>query len=264
MAGSVFAAVLSLALGAEAGTACETPLPPAGLPTGLVVRVIDGSTVQARIGHRIETIRYLGVHTPGPPAHRLDTRQAWELNRQLVEHRAIRFQVDEPGRDPEGRLRAYVYVGDVMVNAELVCRGYAAAQTGSSSGQYQHVLLKLEREAREAGRGFWPRVTVRDGLISADFNATPAREALRAIERATGVPMVLPASLERQTLTLQLENCSVEEALRHVLAALHVGGMALVYGPRGRMTRAILVDSARGAGAVELRSAGRIGPSRRQ
>jgi len=263
MAGSVFTALLTLALGVDAGTTCETPPPPAGLPIGVVVRVIDGSTIQARIGRRIETVRYLGVYTPGPPVHRPDARQAWELNRQLVEGRAVRFQFDEPERDPEGRLLAYAYVGDVMVNAELVCRGYAAAGTGSSSGRYQQVLLKLEREAREAGRGFWPRVTVRDSLISVDFNATPAPEALRAIERATGVPMVLPASLERQTLTLEFENCSVEEALRHVLAALNVGGMALVYGPRGRVTRAILVDSARGAAApVELRSAGRIGSSR--
>jgi micrococcal nuclease len=263
MTGFVFTAVLALALGVDAGTACETPPPPAGLSTGMIVRVIDGSTIQARIGRRIETVRYLGVNTPGPPAHRPDSRQAWELNRQLVERRTVRFQFDEPERDPEGRLLAYVYVGDVMVNAELVCRGYAAAGTGSSSGRYQEVFLKLEREAREAGRGFWPRVTVRDSLISVDFNATPAIEALRAIERATGVPMVLPASLERQTLTLEFQDCSFEEALRHVLAALNVGGMALVYSPRGRVTRAILVDSARGAAAaVELRSTGRIGSRR--
>jgi micrococcal nuclease len=250
MAGAVLAAVLTVAPGADGGIACETPPPPAGLPTGLIVRVIDGSTIQARIGHRIETIRYRGVHTPGTPARRLDARPARELNRQLVERRAVRFQFGEPERDPQGRLLAYVYVGDVMVNAELVCRGYAAAGTGSASGRYQHVLGKLEREARAAGRGVWPRVTVRDRLITAGFDATPAPEALRAIERATGVPIVLPASLERQTLTLAFENCSVEEALRHVLAAVDVGGMALVYGPRGRVTRVILVDSARGAAAA--------------
>jgi micrococcal nuclease len=260
--GAVFTVVLTLALGVDAGAACETPPPPAGLPTGTIVRVIDGGTIQARIGRRIETVRYRGVNPPGSPAHRPDARQAWDLNRQLVERRAVRFQFDEPERDPEGRLLAYVYVGDVMVNAELVCRGYAAAGTGSSSGRYHEVFLKLEREAREAGRGFWPRVTVRDRLISVHFNATPATEALRAIERATGVPMVLPASLDRQTLTLEFQDCSVEEALRHVLGALNVGGMALVYGPRGRVTRAILVDSARGAAASVVRSAGWIGSSR--
>jgi micrococcal nuclease len=235
-------AALTVAAGAHAGIACETPPPPAGLPSARVLRVIDGRTVQARIGSRVETLRYRGVAPAGASASALD---ATALNRELVERQVIRYELDQPERDPEGRLLAYVYVGDRMVNAELVCRGRAAAEPAPAGGRNRDLLLELERAARAAGRGVWPRVSVDGGLISADFNATPAQEALRAIERATGVPIVLPASLERQALTLELERSTVEEALRHIVAALDVGGMALVYGPRGKVTRAILVKSSR-------------------
>ena len=60
-------------------------------------------------------------------------------------------------RDRNGRLLAYVYVRDVMVNAELVRLGYAQVMTVPPKVQHQEVFLKLQREAREAGRGLWGR-----------------------------------------------------------------------------------------------------------
>jgi micrococcal nuclease len=58
-------------------------------------------------------------------------------------------------RDRYGRLLAYVYVGEVMVNAELVRQGFAQVATFPPNVEYQELFLKLQREAREAGRGLW-------------------------------------------------------------------------------------------------------------
>lgn len=237
--------VLALAVGAHA--ACQSPPPPPGLPPARVLRVIDGSAIQVRFGRRVETVRYLGVLTPALTRHHPVARRAWESNRQLVEGRTVRIEVDVPQRDRKGHLLAYVYVDDVMVNAELVCRGYAEARTMPPNARYQELFRNLEREAREAGRGMWPRVTLRDGMVSAVFNGTPALEAVRALERATGIPIGVPASLEGQTLTLRIQEGPVEEVLRRVLGALNVGGMMLVYGPRGSVTRVIFVRAARDA-----------------
>ena len=44
-----------------------------------------------------------------------------------------------------------------MINAELVRLGYAQVMTVPPNVRYQEVFLKLQREAREAGRGLWRR-----------------------------------------------------------------------------------------------------------
>src|SRR5262245_53094140 len=85
-----------------------------------------------------------------------------------------------------------------------------------------------------------------DGLISADFDATPLPEALEAIQRATGVEIVVPVAVESRTLTLTVARASFEQFVRRVLDALELGGFALVYEPNGAAQRVIVVDRARG------------------
>ncbi|PYN27488.1 MAG: hypothetical protein DMD99_02310 [Candidatus Rokuibacteriota bacterium] len=48
---------------------------------------------------------------------------------------------------------AYVYVGDQMVNAELVRRGYAQVMTIPPNVRHQDLFVKLQREARKQKRG---------------------------------------------------------------------------------------------------------------
>src|SRR5438552_16349994 len=82
-------------------------------------------------------------------------REATEANRRLVAGKRVRLETDVQARDRYGRLLAYVWVGDVMVNAELVRLGYAQVMTVPPNVRYQQLFLKLQREAREAGRGLW-------------------------------------------------------------------------------------------------------------
>jgi micrococcal nuclease len=63
--------------------------------------------------------------------------------------------LDVPLRDDEGRLLAYVYVGDLMVNAELVHLGSAQVTTVPPHVKYRERFLALQQEAREAKRGLW-------------------------------------------------------------------------------------------------------------
>jgi len=52
-------------------------------------------------------------------------------------------------------LLAYVYVGDTMLNAELVRQGYAQVATFPPNVTYQELFLRLQREARETRRVLW-------------------------------------------------------------------------------------------------------------
>jgi micrococcal nuclease len=126
---------------------------------GVVVRVVDGDTVHVRVGDRIEKVRYIGVNTPEiHHPHRGEEpggRQAYEVNRRLVEGKRVRLELDVQARDRYGRLLAYVWTGDTMINAELLRLGYAQVMTVPPNVRHQSLFLKLQRGAREARRGLW-------------------------------------------------------------------------------------------------------------
>lgn len=129
---------------------------------GTVVRVVDGDTIHVRIGDRVEKVRYIGVNTPEihhpTKGEEPGGQAASDINRQLVTGKHVRLELDVQERDHYGRLLAYVWVGETMVNAELVRLGYAQVMTIPPNVRYQAMLVKLQREAREAGRGLWRRV----------------------------------------------------------------------------------------------------------
>jgi micrococcal nuclease len=91
-----------------------------------VVKVIDGDTIHVRIGKQDERVRYIGHERARAASPTLGEqpggREAAEANRKLVEGQTVRLGLDVQERDRYGRLLAYVYVGDTMVNAELVAR----------------------------------------------------------------------------------------------------------------------------------------------
>jgi micrococcal nuclease len=141
--------VLALALPALAQPALE----------GAVVRVVDGDTIYVRLGERLEKVRYIGVNTPEvhhpTRGEEPGGRTAAAVNGQLVSGRRVRLELDAQSHDRFGRLLAYVWVDATMVNAELVRRGVAQVMTVPPNVRYQALFVRLQREAREAGRGLW-------------------------------------------------------------------------------------------------------------
>jgi len=129
---------------------------------GTVVRVVDGDTIYVKLADRVEKIRYIGVDAPeihhplrgGKPGG----REAAAVNRRLVVGRHVRLELDVRTRDRYGRLLAYVWIGDTMINAELVRQGYAQVMTVPPNVRYQELFVKLQRQARDAHRGLWRSV----------------------------------------------------------------------------------------------------------
>ena len=72
----------------------------------------------------------------------------------------MRRELDAARRDSSGSLLAYARVVRAkkfaMANAEMVRRGYdAQVMTILSNVKDQALFLRLQREARQAGRGLW-------------------------------------------------------------------------------------------------------------
>jgi micrococcal nuclease len=148
------ALALVLLLPLAAGAAPRAPHGPA-----YVTRVVDGDTLFAELGGRLEAVRYLGVNTPriehptrGPQPYADAAREA---NRRLVEGRWIYLVFEDQPRDRHGRLLAYVWRGDLLVNAALVHAGYAEAAVMTTMTPYGEYFRMLEAGARRDRRGVW-------------------------------------------------------------------------------------------------------------
>ena len=157
LAVTLLLAVAALAAGLGAVTA-RGAASATGLE-GAVVRIVDGDTIHVRLGDRTEKVRYIGVNTPEVHHPRRGAepggRDAARVNRALVDGRKVRLELDVQERDRHGRLLAYVWVGGMMVNEELVRLGYAQVMTVPPNVKYQERFLSREREARQRGRGLW-------------------------------------------------------------------------------------------------------------
>lgn len=125
----------------------------------LVVHVVDGDTIEARIDGQEEDVRYIGVDTPetvkpDAPIQCFGPR-ASAFNHRLVEGRRVRLVFGVERRDVYGRLLAYVYLGRRFVNAILVRRGLARSLTIPPNDRFAPLMRSLELRAARAGRGLW-------------------------------------------------------------------------------------------------------------
>jgi micrococcal nuclease len=126
---------------------------------GRVVRVMDGETIAVRIDKRVLTVRYIGINTRDArmPADSMiaGPAEAAEFNRALVLGQTVRLELDAQEKDAQGRTLAYVYVGDLMVNAEMVANGYASVAITQPNVTHEEMLQQLQRQARLLKVGRW-------------------------------------------------------------------------------------------------------------
>lgn len=134
-------------------TATEIPAAPGG-EIATVTRVIDGDTVDVRMGGETFRVRYVGINTPerDEPCYTAATN----ANAGWVAGQTVTLVRDVSDTDRYGRLLRYVYVGDVFVNAQLVADGYAEAGYYPPDTAYLDTFNRLEDDARRAGLGCHP------------------------------------------------------------------------------------------------------------
>ncbi len=124
-----------------------------------VTRVVDGDTVEVRLGGRIEDVRLIGIDTPetvkpDTPVQCFGPR-ASHFTKRLLEARRVRLVFGVERRDVYGRLLAYAYLGNRFVNSILVRRGLARSLTIPPNDRFAPVFRRLELDAARTGRGLW-------------------------------------------------------------------------------------------------------------
>ena len=158
----VLAALVALPAALPAAARAADGAPGAGSEQAAwVERAIDGDTVALATGRHL---RYIGIDAPEV---RRREHGAWVVdpepfglaalaeNRRLVEGRPVRLRFDVERTDRFGRLLAYVYVGDLMVNEHLVRKGLARAHRYGRNHDFAVRLEAAERDARDRHLGLW-------------------------------------------------------------------------------------------------------------
>ena len=136
-----------------------SPPPPGTLEEGVyqVERVVDGDTLVLTNGAKV---RLIGADTPETkrPDYPVEPfgPEATRFTKDFVAGGQVRLTFDGRRRDRYDRFLAHVWVGDRMLEEELIRNGLARAITKYDYSQStKDRYVALEAEARAAGRGMW-------------------------------------------------------------------------------------------------------------
>jgi micrococcal nuclease len=140
------AAILSLLIALPLSS-CQRE-PPGGFARVIAVR--DGDTIELDDGR---VVRYIGINTPERGEPGADSATA--LNVRLVMGQQVRLEFGHELTDRYGRTLAFVYVGERMVNRELVRAGWAPCYFFEQNLQHAPELVRDLQEAMRAKRGLW-------------------------------------------------------------------------------------------------------------
>lgn len=157
----------------------------------VIVKNIDGDTVEVKINSRVEKIRMLCVDTPETHHPRLGVQpfgpEASEYTKKIL---SVGTQVEiEPGigdgRDKYGRLLAYIYVNGKMFNEMLLEKGLArVAYIYAPNTKYVDQFYAIQKEAQKKGIGIW---SIENYAQEDGYHASSATENMNNKDTATPV-----------------------------------------------------------------------------
>jgi micrococcal nuclease len=195
-----------------APTWSQEPGRPRSLPAA-VVKIVSGDTIHVFVNGDVERVRYIGVTAPDPGDGSPDSgdpqgHEALQFNRGLTNAKNVRLELDVQERDPEGRLLAYVWLGDVMVNAEMIGHGFGQVATGGPNVRHQETLLRRQDQARAAKLGIWRTAApVAPGAKSAPAASPKVAQARPGVAPKTGWSCPLTHPIKADFTTYSSERC---------------------------------------------------------
>ena len=161
--------IVMLVTACRPGSASVTASPT--LPSALdvnatLVHIVDGDTIDVKVGSQRERVRLIGIDTPetkkpntpvqcfGPEATKFTTSL-------LPVDTALHLERDVVARDDYGRLLAYVYLASdgTFVNLKIVRQGYARPLTIPPNVAHAGEFVDAARAAEADNIGLWARCT---------------------------------------------------------------------------------------------------------
>jgi endonuclease YncB( thermonuclease family) len=148
-----------------------TPDPSFGPKTpteyAIVTQIVDGDTIRVDINGTEHAVRYIGIDAPEPDATDPTLKQqadaATAANAALVQGQDVFLERDVTDTDQFDRLLRNVWLVDesgsqLLINLELVQRGFAKVTTFPPDEKYVDYLVAAQESARALAVGLWAPV----------------------------------------------------------------------------------------------------------
>jgi len=128
----------------------------------LVVKVVDGDTIDANIDNQIKRIRVIGINTPEivDPRKEIECfgKEASEKAKSILLGKKVRLEKDptQGNIDKYGRLLRYVFLEDgTDFGLLMIKEGYAYEHTYNIPYKYQQQYKQAQKEAEKEKKGLW-------------------------------------------------------------------------------------------------------------
>ena len=170
-----------------------------------VVRVVDGDTIVVKLNGKDEKVRFLLIDTP-ESVHANASKNtefgkvASDFTKNLLEGKQVSLEFDVAERDKYGRLLAYVYLDDQMVNETLLKEGMAKVAVFQPNVKYVDQFRKLEKEAQENKVGIWS-----DGVSA--FSGNPKTNDKKEVSNKSDNVVTGDYIANSNTMKLHLSSC---------------------------------------------------------
>ncbi len=130
------------------------PKPEGQLVKATVVRVIDGDTIEVRIGQGSPVrVRVIGYDSPERDAPFGDT--ATKFLKALIEGRDVLLEGDVQALDRYGRRLYHVWLQQTLLSELMLLTGLGRQMTIPPNVRHVDFLTKAQRLGREIGLGVW-------------------------------------------------------------------------------------------------------------
>ncbi len=123
--------------------------------TAQFLTVIDGDSMLVSYKGRSQEVRLIGIDAPEWGQEYGTQAKSRAIN--FCYGKALRLEFDKGRKDRYGRLLAYVYCGNKMLNEFMLQEGLAIAVKVKPNEKYYERFKKIEAQARKKKRGFWLR-----------------------------------------------------------------------------------------------------------
>lgn len=124
-----------------------------------VTAVTDGDTFTVDLDGKSEKVRLLLIDTPETKHPNKPVQpfgpEASEFTTKLLKEKTVKLEFDVSERDQYGRILAYAYLGDRMINEMLLEKGLARVAVYQPDVKYVEQFRAIQKKAQAAKLGIW-------------------------------------------------------------------------------------------------------------
>ncbi|AFY70701.1 nuclease (SNase domain-containing protein) [Thalassoporum mexicanum PCC 7367] len=150
--------VVAIWLAINIGIQASNTITPIDGESWRVTRVISGQTIEAIDSNDpdelIQRVRLLGISAPLREQAPWGDRARKRLE-ELIKDQKVLLEFDQQRKDNYDRVLAYVWLGDQLINAQLVREGLVLANSWQPNQRHDDLMSRLQAEARLKGIGIW-------------------------------------------------------------------------------------------------------------